>query len=341
MASAIGIGLIGAGKHGQRYAAHVLRDIPSFRLAALAHRDVVAGRRQASEHGAHFHADWRDLVADPAVHAVAVVVPPALHRPIVEAVAAAGKALLIEKPLATTAADARAIVRIARAAGIPTLMAHTLRWNVVVNAIRALVPSLGELRALALNQRFEVSKLDWLDRPESGGGVLLNTGVHSFDLRASSPAVRSSGFGAEPLGWRRPGSRTPSRRSSSSRAAAARWSPWARLPRERWPIRPDRRRRAEGQLVGDHLHHFAYRLRGLERTPMSWRRRPRRCAGAGRVRVPARDEGSRRAPRSKTAPAPWRSPTPASARAVRRPRRRRAARKRPDRSLEPGLCDGR
>lgn len=268
MASAIGIGLIGAGKHGQRYATHVLRDVPSFRLAALSRRDVEAGRRQASEHGASFHADWRDLVADRAVHAVTVVVPPALHRPIVEAVAAAGKALLIEKPLATTAADARAIVRAARAAGIPALMAHTLRWNVVVNAMRALVPSLGGLRALALNQRFEVSKLDWLDRPESGGGVLLNTGVHSFDL------VRFL-TGREVVRVRCRTARVATTRTEDNFAAILELDGAPDAMVTVGGCRASAGRSglidvagADGQLVGDHLHHFAYRLRGLEKTPI-------------------------------------------------------------------------
>src|SRR5207247_849207 len=68
-------------------------------------------------------------------------------------------------------------------AGVPVLRAHTLRWNAVVRAIRERLPSLGPLRALYLNQRFEVSSLPWLDDPRTaGGGIILHTGVHSFDL---------------------------------------------------------------------------------------------------------------------------------------------------------------
>src|SRR5262249_54742652 len=87
------------------------------------------------------------------------------------------------KPLATTGADAIAIRRAIRHAGVPCLMAHTLRWNPVVGSVREAMADLGPLRALALNQRFEVSVLDWLGQPEvSGGGILLHTGVPSFDL---------------------------------------------------------------------------------------------------------------------------------------------------------------
>src|SRR5581483_5083283 len=179
----IAVGLIGAGKHGRRYAMHAQRDVPELELVALARRDAAAGRAQAAELDCRFHADWRDLVADAAVDAVVAVVPPTLHRDIAAAVAGAGKPLLIEKPLATTGGEAADVVRLVRAAGIPCLMGHTLRWNVVVREIAARLPALGRLHALALNQRFEPSSLRWLDDPTvSGGGMVLHTGVHAFDL---------------------------------------------------------------------------------------------------------------------------------------------------------------
>src|SRR5262245_58609286 len=134
--SPLPIGLIGAGKHGQRYLNHIRADVPELRVAGLSRRDAECGAAQAREAGCVFHADWRDLVADPAVAAIVAVVPPSLHPDIVEAVTAARKALLIEKPLATTGAAATGVVRRIREAGIPCLMAHTLRWNTVVLALR-------------------------------------------------------------------------------------------------------------------------------------------------------------------------------------------------------------
>jgi predicted dehydrogenase len=181
--AAIGVGVIGAGKHGERYLRHAHHDVSALTVAALARRDHASGRAQARALGCHYHEDWEALVDDPAVELVAVVVPPILHPSIAGRVAAAGKALLIEKPLATTGAAAREIVEVVARAGIPAVMAQTLRWNAVVQAVCERLPSLGPLRALGLNQRFEPSRLAWLDRPElSGGGMLLHTGVHAFDL---------------------------------------------------------------------------------------------------------------------------------------------------------------
>lgn len=181
--SRIGVGVIGAGKHGFRYLNHLREDVPALQLVALSRRDASAGRTTANDFGCRFHADWQALVADPTVHAVVAVVPPTLHLDIATAVAAAGKALLIEKPLGPTATIACAIVRRLRAARVPVVMAHTLRWNGVVRAVRERLSALGALRALVVNQRFEPSALAWLDDPAiSAGGILLHTGVHSFDL---------------------------------------------------------------------------------------------------------------------------------------------------------------
>jgi len=269
MASRIGIGLIGAGKHGQRYLSHVARDVPGLALRALARRDVAQGAAQASALGARFHADWRDLVADPDVDAVIAVVPPTLHRAIAEAVAAAGKAFLVEKPLATTGADAVAVHHTLRASGVPCLMGHTLRWNAVVRTVRDLLPSLGGLRALGLNQRFETSTLDWLDRPEtSGGGIILHTGVHSFDL------VRFL-TGAEVVRvWCRT-SRVATRRTEDNFAATLDLAGSDALVTVSGCRATAGRSGlidaacADAQIVADHQLHVAHRVRGLERTEIA------------------------------------------------------------------------
>ena len=268
MRERIGIGLIGAGKHGGRYAKHVTQDVPGLRLAALSRQSGERGRAQAQELGARFHDDWRDLVADPAVAAVIAVVPPTLHRPIAEATAAAGKALLVEKPLATTTADALALVRCVRAAGIPALMAHTLRWNAVVRALRELLATLGPLRALGLNQRFEVSPLDWLDRPElSGGGIPLHTGVHSFDLvrHLTGREVRRVLCATTRI--------TTSRTADNFAAVLELEDSDALVTVTGCRATAGRSGLidiacADGQLVADHQLHWAYRTRGLERSPI-------------------------------------------------------------------------
>lgn len=264
----LGVGLIGVGKHGARYAAHLRTDVPGLSLVALARRDTIAGAEQARALGCCFHADWRSLVADPAVEAVVVVVPPTLHPEIVAAVAAARKALLLEKPLATTGAAARAIVETVRRAGVPCLMGHTLRWNGVVEAIRTTLGSLGTIQALVLNQRFEPSPLAWLDDPAvAGGGILLHTGVHSFDLvryLTGREVVRVWCRAAAVVTRRTEDNFTALLELAESPALVA--VNGSRSTRGRSGLID--LAGTEGQVVGDHVLGFAYRVQGIERTPL-------------------------------------------------------------------------
>jgi predicted dehydrogenase len=179
----LGLGLIGLGKHGSRYARHIVEDLTDAALVAVCRRNRAEGERLAAVHRCAFYDDYRELVANPRVDAVVVAVPPMLHPAIVEAACHAGKPLLVEKPLATSLAAARHIASLVSASGVRAMVAHTLRFNSTVQTVHAHVPELGPLHAVYLSQRFEPSPLGWLDRrAESGGGIVLHTGVHSFDL---------------------------------------------------------------------------------------------------------------------------------------------------------------
>jgi predicted dehydrogenase len=179
----LGIGLIGLGKHGSRYVRHIVEDLTDAALVAVCRRNRPEGEKLAAAYRCTFHDDYRDLVANPGVDAVVVAVPPILHPAIVEAACRAGKPLLIEKPLATSLPAAQRIASLVSASRVRAMVAHTLRFNRTVQTVQAHVPEIGPLHALYLSQRFEPSPLDWLDRrAESGGGIVLHTGVHSFDL---------------------------------------------------------------------------------------------------------------------------------------------------------------
>ena len=63
----VGIGLIGAGKHGVRYARHIVDDVPGARLVALCRRDRAEGERAAAAFGCAWTDDFRRLIDDPRV----------------------------------------------------------------------------------------------------------------------------------------------------------------------------------------------------------------------------------------------------------------------------------
>ncbi|GIW40872.1 MAG: inositol 2-dehydrogenase [Candidatus Binatia bacterium] len=180
----VGIGLVGTGKHGLRYARHIREDFGDrAELVAISRRNAEVLERQAADFGCEGYRDYRDLVRSPRVHAVVAVVPPTVVPEICAAAAEARKPLLLEKPAAPSVAAGREMAERVRRAGIPVMVAHTLRYNSVVRALREALPEIGTLHALRLSQRFEPSPLDWIDDPRrAGGGMILHTGVHSFDL---------------------------------------------------------------------------------------------------------------------------------------------------------------
>ena len=177
----LGIGIIGTGRHGSRYASHVLQDVPGLRLAAISRRSPQ-GAAQAAGWRCAWHENWRDLVVDPQVTAVIAVVPPALNPEIAAQCATAGKPLLVEKPLAVSSMAAAAMVDLFARRDLPLTTGQTLRYNRVVRMLREQMPAIGRLYSFAASQRLEPSSLAWHAEPAlAGAGVSFHTAVHLFD----------------------------------------------------------------------------------------------------------------------------------------------------------------
>ena len=94
--------------------------------------------------------DLRRLLDDPTVEAVAVATPPATHLEVAMAAIEAGKHVLIEKPLASSYAEGRALVNAAEEHGVVLMCDHTYCYTPAVQRIRELVRTgvLGELQFL-------------------------------------------------------------------------------------------------------------------------------------------------------------------------------------------------
>lgn len=181
--SQLGVALVGAGRHGLRYARHIVDDLDDLKLVGLWRRDQAESSRLAAELGCQSFADYRELIASPGVDLVLVVVPPALHPEILDVAASCGRAVLLEKPAAVDLPSAARMLATVERTGIPVMVAQTLRYNGVVKALRQAIDEIGPVHALRISQRFEPSRPGWVDDPDlSGGGVLMLTGIHSFDM---------------------------------------------------------------------------------------------------------------------------------------------------------------
>ena len=195
------IGIIGTGKHGSRYATHIVNDLSlSARLSAICRRSAIHGQEQAKLWQTRYLADWQELIADSQVDAVIGVTTPNLNPDIARHCLRHGKPLLLEKPLAVSSAAAEEIVAGFGQANLPLTVGQTLRYNPIILGLRRELPELGRLHAFCATHHLEPSTLPWLANPEqAGGGVIFHTAVHVFDaLRFISGQevlrVRASSF---------------------------------------------------------------------------------------------------------------------------------------------------
>ena len=254
------LGLIGLGAHGSRYAMHLAaREVEGAQLGVVCRRDRVRGEAQARELGVPFTENYRRVLDDPGIDAVVLVVPPDLHSWLVPEALDAGKGVLVEKPLAPDGVKARVLVEAARRSGRVAMVAQTLRFNGVVKAMRERIQELGPLRLISLSQHFEPSPRLWLDDPASGG-ILRNTGVHSFDL-----ARFLTGLEAEQAFCF--SERIVTRKTEDCFAALLRMTGEVLAVVENGRATASRSGRIElvgekGQLCGDHVHGTLVEIRG-------------------------------------------------------------------------------
>jgi len=124
----IGVAVIGAGIMGRAHAGAIAAD-PRSRLVGCASVPVEGARELAAIYGAPLATDdYRDLLARPEVDLVVIATPDHLHSEIAIATAQAGKAMLIEKPLATSLADADRVLDAIDRAGVTAMTSFNHRW---------------------------------------------------------------------------------------------------------------------------------------------------------------------------------------------------------------------
>jgi predicted dehydrogenase len=181
------VGVIGCG-HAAEMHLLALVHVPRFRVAALADQDVAAARRLAPiVPGAVVVADATALLAEP-VDVVAVLTSPASHAALAAAAVDAGKHVVLERPIACSAADAAELAARAGSSARAVLMAHNFRHHRHVETLRAAVEAgrfgrVQALRTVGTSTHERGRRFAAYRRSRAlGGGTLLDFGVAHFDL---------------------------------------------------------------------------------------------------------------------------------------------------------------
>lgn len=178
----IGAGGIGA-THLRAYAAHA--DL--CEIVGVADINLQTAEEKARQYGAKAFADYEAILDETAPDAVSICTPPALHLPVVRAAAACNISILCEKPPARTVAETQMMVEAAANSKGILQFAFCHRFHQPVMQARTMIAN-GQLGKIVqvynrFGFRFERAGHSWFtERDMAGGGVLIDTLVHSVDI---------------------------------------------------------------------------------------------------------------------------------------------------------------
>lgn len=195
--SAFGVAVVGCGSTAHRRHLPVWAGMAGCHLTAVVSRDPERRAAAARQFGAPVAlADWRALAAMPEVQIVDICTPHPTHAEIACTLAAAGKHVLCEKPLAVGPDEAERMLAAARAAGVVLLPFHNMRLLGAARRAAELVRegSLGRPRLIrAVMAHAGPDARDpgrrWFLESAAGGGAVLDLGPHLFDLTATLMAA--------------------------------------------------------------------------------------------------------------------------------------------------------
>src|SRR5690349_3817237 len=181
------VGVIGAGVGALHLAAYA--QIPEVEISALAGLDDDRVRTVAAEYKVpRTYREYEQLLAAPDVDAVSICLPNVLHAPVSIAALQAGKHVLVEKPLARTPAEGRAMMAAAHETGRILMVSFDKRYRGDVQWLKQYVDSgaLGRIYYAKAHwmRRSGIPRLgSWfVSKEQAGGGPLIDLGVHVLDM---------------------------------------------------------------------------------------------------------------------------------------------------------------
>lgn len=212
MARPVSVGIVGLGRWARVLARAAARS-SEIRFVAAYSRSEEKRRAFERDSSVPAVADLDTMLADPDIRGVVATVPNEQHLPVCARVAAAGKHVYTEKPIASTLEDALAIAALEKAHGVTVTVGHSARLMAGIRRMRGAIDA-GELGRVAFieanfsNERaLELTPSTWRwYRDRAPGGPLSQLAIHQFDvmrylggevIEAASIASKLSPVGAE------------------------------------------------------------------------------------------------------------------------------------------------
>jgi predicted dehydrogenase len=180
-----GVALLGSGWIQDFHARGVLAHARGQLIAVANWREESAAALAERHRIPRVTTDWESLVEDPEVDAAVVATPNALHAPQSIAFLRAGKHVIVEKPMATSVAEADAMIGAAESSGALLMVAHCWRFRDEVVAMRRRIAA-GDFGEVVKTRGYGMhagwGPTGWFTNGQlAGGGALLDMGVHAID----------------------------------------------------------------------------------------------------------------------------------------------------------------
>ena len=186
------VGIVGCGSIARHRHAPELARNPQARIVAFADRVPARAQECAAKYGGAGIPDWEDLVTRSDIDAVVVCTPNAFHAPITIAALKAGKHVLCEKPMATSDAEARAMIAAAQKAGKFLMIGHNQRLAPLHVKAKQLIDEASSARSSpsappsptpARRAGASRAPTGWFfDKKQAFVGSMGDLGVHKADL---------------------------------------------------------------------------------------------------------------------------------------------------------------
>lgn len=186
----IRVGILGCGKianlHAQGY--KTASDLAQV-VVCCDEYSIELAQKMAGGFGADVTNRWQDVIERSDVDAISICMPPYQHAEIALAAAAAGKHVLVEKPMAMDMDECKQIVAAAHKAGTTLMVGQNQRWQPEHVKIKELLDrnAIGRIVAIRFDCNQFVTRMyppdSWIfDKAKSGGGMIAQTAVHKIDL---------------------------------------------------------------------------------------------------------------------------------------------------------------
>lgn len=180
----IDVGLVGFGFAGRVFHAPIISAVPGLRLRAIVQRhgeDVAAAYPEA-----RLVRSMEELLAIEEVKLVVIATPNTSHYPLAKQALLAGRDVVVDKPFATTHAEALELVQLAKTHGRLLTVYQNLRCNGDFRTIRQIVESKRLGRIALYESHFDRYRLQlrpgaWREKADAGSGVFFDLGVHLID----------------------------------------------------------------------------------------------------------------------------------------------------------------